>query len=154
MSCPFCTLPPERIIAENDLCVAIRDAYPVSEGHTLVIPKRHVETWFEATAEEQAGLMALVDVVRRRLSGAQAMARSSTSSSNFGDQDFAEAPVHLNARRRTPNGYNIGINVGEAAGQTVMHLHVHVIPRYLGDVEDPTGGVRGVIPGKANYRKM
>ncbi len=121
--CPFCTGPPAAWVAANDLAFAIRDRFPVSPGHTLVIPKRHVPTWFDATVAEQHALLALVDVVRRDLDG--------------GDPK--------------PDGYNIGVNVGVVAGQTVPHLHVHVIPRFAGDVPDPTGGVRFVIPHKANY---
>lgn len=122
MTSPFLDLPSSRWLASNDLAFAIRDGYPVSPGHTLIIPKRLVATWFEATAEEQAALMALVGVVKGQL-----------------DEEFQ------------PDGYNIGINAGEAAGQTVMHLHVHLIPRYVDDMSDPRGGVRGVIPEKQKY---
>lgn len=94
----------------------------MTRGHALVVPKRVVATWFEATREERIAIMDLIDEVKGRLDA-----------------------------EHTPDGYNIGINAGEAAGQTVMHLHVHVIPRYRGDVEDPRGGVRHVIPGKGNY---
>jgi superfamily II DNA or RNA helicase/diadenosine tetraphosphate (Ap4A) HIT family hydrolase len=120
---PFLDLPASAWVASNALAFAIRDKYPVSPGHTLVVPRREVAMWFEATPEEQAALFALVAEVRARLD--------------------AEAPK--------PDGYNIGINVGEAAGQTVHHLHVHVIPRYRGDMDDPRGGVRHVIPGRGNY---
>ena len=120
--CPFCTLANERIVASNELAVVIRDGFPVSPGHTLVVPKRHVASWFDVTPEEQLAIMSLL----------------------------AQAKQHLDAEH-APAGYNIGINCGEAAGQTVIHLHVHVIPRYRGDVPDPTGGVRHVIPGKGNY---
>jgi diadenosine tetraphosphate (Ap4A) HIT family hydrolase len=113
-----------RIVAEEGLAVAIRDAFPVSPGHTVVIPRRHVASWFDATPDERVALMALVDEVKAKL----------------------DAEFH-------PDGYNIGINVGEAAGQTVMHLHVHVIPRFAGDVDDPRGGVRFVIPARGNYRR-
>jgi diadenosine tetraphosphate (Ap4A) HIT family hydrolase len=119
---PFLRLPPEAWVAQNELCFAIRDGFPVTPGHTLVVPRRLVATWFDATLEEQHALLALVGVVRAEL-----------------ERSFC------------PAGYNIGINVGVAAGQTVMHLHVHVIPRYDGDVPDPRGGVRHVIPGKGNY---
>ena len=121
-SCPFCTVPADRVVAATDLTVTIRDAYPVSPGHTLVITRRHVETFFEATADEQAAVLLAV----------------------------ALAKVDLD-REHQPAGYNIGINVGVVAGQTVMHVHVHVIPRYPGDVADPRGGVRHVIPGKGYY---
>jgi diadenosine tetraphosphate (Ap4A) HIT family hydrolase len=117
--CPFCQIPPERIIAQNTHAFAIRDAYPVSPGHTLVIPRRHVGSFFDTTPEEKLALLALVDLV-----GAQ----------NAG-----------------PDGWNIGINDGPAAGQTVPHLHIHLIPRYAGDSPDPRGGVRWVMPDKARY---
>lgn len=122
MSSPFLSIPESRWVASNAHAFAIRDGFPVSPGHTLVIPRRLVATWFEATAEEQRAIFELVDVVRRGL----------------------DAELH-------PHGYNIGINVGAAAGQTVFHLHVHVIPRFTGDMADPRGGVRHVIPGKGNY---
>ena len=120
---PFLERDPRDWVASNGLAFAIRDAFPVSPGHTLVVPRRLIGSWFEATAEERAAIFELVDVVRRRL-------------------DASDNP---------PQGYNIGINVGAVAGQTVPHLHVHVIPRYSGDVADPRGGVRHVIPGKGNY---
>lgn len=122
--CPFCNPAPSAIIAENALAVALNDAYPVSPGHALIIPRRHIASWFEASAGEREALMALVDDVKESL-----------------DRD------------RRPDGYNIGVNVGAAAGQTVMHLHLHLIPRFSGDVDDPTGGVRFVMPARANYRR-
>ncbi len=117
----FLDRPASDRVAENDLAFALRDGFPVSPGHTLVIPKRLVPTWFDATPDEQRALFALVGDVKRSLDASHA-----------------------------PDGYNIGINVHPAAGQTVMHLHVHVIPRYQGDVDDPTGGVRFVIPAQGN----
>ena len=124
MSSPFLERPESDWIASNALAFAIFDGYPVSPGHALVIPRRLVPTWFDASLEEQRALMDLVEVVKARL-----------------DRDFA------------PDGYNIGINVGEAGGQTVWHLHVHLIPRYRGDMDDPRGGVRHVIPWKGNYKR-
>jgi diadenosine tetraphosphate (Ap4A) HIT family hydrolase len=120
--CPFCTLPPERIIDSNDLALVIRDGYPVSPGHTLVIPKRHIGSWFEITQAEQQALLDLL----------------------------AKAKAVLETEFK-PDGYNIGINDGPTAGQTVPHLHMHLIPRYKGDQEDPRGGVRWIIPEKAKY---
>jgi diadenosine tetraphosphate (Ap4A) HIT family hydrolase len=120
--CPFCTLPPERIIDSNDLALVIRDGYPVSPGHTLVIPKRHIGSWFEITQAEQQALLNLL----------------------------AKATVVLETEFK-PDDYNIGINDGPTAGQTVPHLHMHLIPRYEGDQEDPRGGVRWIIPEKAKY---
>lgn len=121
--CPFCFPNDDRIAFEDRLTRALWDAFPVSPGHLLLVPKRHVPTWFDATAEEQAALMAGVD---------------------RGRELIASHP-------KPPDGFNIGINVGQAAGQTVFHLHVHLIPRYEDDVPDPRGGIRHVIPGKANY---
>ena len=120
--CPFCTLPPERILARNEHGGILRDLYPVSPGHTLVIPWRHVGSFFDLTAEERAGLMALVEGTK----------------------------AALDAEHR-PDAYNLGLNDGPAAGQTVPHCHLHLIPRYVGDRDDPRGGVRWVIPGKAKY---
>ena len=122
MSSPFLQVPPSEWLASNALAFAIRDRFPVSPGHTLVIPKRLVPTWFDASHEEQLALLALVHEVK----------------------------LLLDAELR-PDGYNLGLNVGEAAGQTVFHLHLHVIPRFRGDVADPRGGVRHVIPSKGNY---
>lgn len=107
---------------EDELVLGLWDAYPVSEGHALVVTRRHVATWFDATADEQAAVMRGVEVARSEIE-----------------------------KTRKPDGYNVGFNAGEAAGQTVFHLHVHVIPRLRGDVVDPRGGVRWVIPAKAAY---
>lgn len=120
--CPFCGLAHDRFVWSDEHVVAIRDGYPVSPGHTLILPRRHVATWFDATLEEQHAIVRAVAVVRELLD-----------------------------RELRPAGYNVGFNAGEAAGQTVMHLHVHVIPRFRGDVDDPRGGVRGVIPAKQKY---
>jgi diadenosine tetraphosphate (Ap4A) HIT family hydrolase len=121
-NCPFCRLPDERVLRDCNLAVAIRDAYPVSPGHTLIIPKRHVGSFFDLTSAEREEMFRLLDLAKMAL-----------------DED-----LH-------PDGYNIGINDGLAAGQTVPHLHVHLIPRYEGDREDPRGGVRWVLPDKAAY---
>ena len=122
IDCPFCNPSEDEIVLANDLCYARYDKYPVSPGHLLLIPYRHIPTLFDATDDEQAALLALVREAKTLL-----------------DEHFH------------PDGYNVGVNVGPAAGQTVMHLHVHVIPRYAGDVEDPRGGVRGVVPERRVY---
>jgi diadenosine tetraphosphate (Ap4A) HIT family hydrolase len=122
MHCPFCQIPSERIIAQNEHAFAIRDAFPVSPGHTLIIPKRHVGSFFDATQEEKLDLLALLDEAKAVIDG-----------------------------EYQPASYNIGINDGAAAGQTVPHLHIHLIPRYTDDVEDPRGGVRWVVAEKARY---
>ena len=122
LNCPFCRPSPDDVMIDHELAYALYDRYPVNPGHMLVIPRRHVAGWFEATGPEQQALLAVLDRVKELLD-----------------------------ERYNPDGYNIGINMGEAAGQTVMHLHIHVIPRYKGDVGDPRGGVRGVIPEKQGY---
>lgn len=122
-SCPFCAVAgEERVFHAGELVFALWDGYPVSPGHALVIPRRHVAGWFDASPDEQAALMHGLEIARAAI-----------------------------LERYKPDGFNIGINVGEAAGQTVFHLHVHLIPRYAGDVDDPRGGVRHVIPTKARY---
>ena len=120
--CAFCTLPSARVIDENATTIAVRDGYPVSPGHTLLIPKRHAGSFFDLSEQERGELLALLDRAKLVL-----------------DDEFQ------------PQGYNIGINDGAAAGQTVPHLHVHLIPRFEGDLPDPRGGVRWVIPDKAKY---
>jgi len=107
---------------ESNLAVARVDNFPVSPGHALVTTRRHISSYFETTPEEVKELWQLVDKVKR----------------------------YLDIKHR-PTGYNVGINVGSDAGQTVMHMHIHVIPRYKGDMEDPRGGVRGVIPNRQKY---
>ncbi len=120
----FQAIPKGKWILENQTAFAVADGYPVTPGHSLVITKRVVPDWFSATTKEQADVMSLVNELKK----------------------------HLDATLQPkPTGYNVGFNAGEAAGQTVMHLHIHVIPRYAGDVPDPRGGVRHVIPGKGNY---
>lgn len=124
MSCPFCDIPAAERIIEGRLIVGVFDRFPLSPGHLLLLPRRHVETWFEATEEEQIALMRAVDDAVRM--------------------------IEAQADRR-PDGYNVGFNAGEAAGQTIMHFHLHVIPRFAGDVDDPRGGIRGAIPNKRIY---
>jgi diadenosine tetraphosphate (Ap4A) HIT family hydrolase len=120
--CPFCRVESSRVVAANDLAFVVRDQYPVSPGHSLVIPKRHVADWWSTAPQERAAIDALVDTVKEGL-----------------DREFS------------PAGYNVGFNDRAAAGQTVFHLHVHVIPRFEGDVDDPRGGIRHVLPARANY---
>jgi len=120
--CPFCYRDPDRVLAEDDLTVVYKDGFPVSPGHTVIIPKRHVATLFEASEAEQLALL-------KALNRAKAL---------------LDETHH-------PDGYNIGINHGQAGGQTVPHLHIHLIPRYNGDREDPRGGVRRVLPEKVKY---
>jgi len=123
-TCLFCSLDKKRHILANDEAYAIFDSYPISPGHSLIIPKRHISSFFDATREEQIALLDLVNEMQQVL-----------------------------INERNPDGFNVGINVGEAAGQTVMHLHIHLIPRYAGDQPDPRGGVRWIFPDKAAYWK-
>jgi diadenosine tetraphosphate (Ap4A) HIT family hydrolase len=122
VQCVFCQLPRERIVSENEHAILIEDGFPVSLGHSLVIPKRHMASFFEASAGELVAMLDLIDLARGALQ-----------------------------ERHQPDGFNIGINDGAAAGQTVPHLHIHLIPRYQGDQTDPRGGVRWVVPAKADY---
>ena len=121
-SCPFCNLPKEEILYSSNLVLTFHDRFPVSEGHTLIITKRHIPSFFDATEQERKEI----------------------------DVAIQEMKVYLDDKF-SPDGYNIGVNVGESAGQSVPHLHVHLIPRYIGDMENPRGGVRGVIPSKQSY---
>lgn len=120
--CIFCTLKDERVIGECGYTKTFIDNYPASPGHTLIVPKRHFATYFEATKEE---LLAIGEALQ--------------NAKKILDEEFS------------PDGYNIGVNNGQSAGQSVMHLHVHLIPRYQNDVKDPKGGVRWILKNKANY---
>lgn len=122
MSCPFCSITKDQIIKENELVYAIYDKYPVNQGHILIITKEHIKDYFEASPEVKKALFKLME----------------------------KCKIYLD-NKYNPDGYNIGLNCGKEAGQTIMHLHLHIIPRYEGDIEDPTGGVRGVIPQKRVY---
>ncbi len=119
----FESIPRSQWVGGDELVFAVLDAHPVSRGHTLVIPRRRIETWFDATPVELQAAARLVGAIRARL-----------------DEEYA------------PDGYNVGFNSGRAAGQTVFHAHLHVIPRYTGDVDDPSGGVRHAVIGKGHYR--
>lgn len=127
--CLFCQISGGKteveLFANFTHCYVIKDKFPVSEGHLLIIPHEHTENWFTASEEIRQDMMRALHLMKERL-----------------DLEYG------------PDGYNIGANCGEAAGQTVMHLHMHIIPRYLGDMADPKGGVRGVIPSKQKYCSM
>ncbi len=120
--CPFCRPDEDRIIFRSEWVKCIWDAYPLNLGHALLVPHRHITSWFDATHEEQVALTAAI-----------AQAKSAIED------------------RFSPQGYNVGFNDQEAAGQTVPHLHIHVIPRYMDDVPDPRGGIRNIIPALARY---
>jgi diadenosine tetraphosphate (Ap4A) HIT family hydrolase len=120
--CPFCNVPVEEVILSNDLAIARFDKFPVSTGHTLIIPVRHIQDIDEASDVEQKALWKLLQEVK-----------------TLSENEYA------------PDGFNIGINLGAAAGQSIPHLHIHLIPRYKGDMSEPLGGVRGVIPQKQKY---
>lgn len=122
-TCPFCNPDSEReLIVESATAYAMFDKFPVSMGHALIIPKKHCADYFDLTFKEQSACSFMLNTVRKIIS------------TTF-----------------NPDGFNVGINVGEAAGQTISHVHIHLIPRYQGDVKEPRGGVRGVIPEKKNY---
>lgn len=122
--CLFCT-DPQGVSLDNELAYSARDSFAASPGHSLVIPKRHVASFFDLTAEEINACMELIAEERKLL-----------------DAEFS------------PDGYNIGVNIGPAAGQSIFHVHIHIIPRYKGDVENPQGGVRHVIPKKGHYTRQ
>ena len=124
INCPFCQLDSSDQLFSNELAIVIVDGFPVSRGHSLIIPRRHFPSLFEATEEERAALWELLDQTREHL-----------------------------LTRYHPDSFNIGINDGISAGQTVMHLHIHIIPRYTGDTADPRGGIRWILPDKAPYWK-
>ena len=120
-ACIFCT-PDRPLLCSSDLAVAFPDAFPISPGHALVVPRRHVVTLFDMTEAEYTECFLLVLKVKALL-----------------------------AKQHSPDGFNVGANVGEAGGQSVWHAHIHVIPRFKGDTPEPRGGVRNVIPRLANY---
>jgi diadenosine tetraphosphate (Ap4A) HIT family hydrolase len=122
--CPFCSIKQDKMIAQDSLTFTVRDTLPVSPGHTLILPKRHIASIFEATKEEVAALWAALQQARSGL-----------------------------LKEFSPDGFNIGINDGLASGQTILHLHIHIIPRYKGDMPDPRGGIRWIFPDKAIYWK-
>jgi len=125
-NCFFCRMlkndTKKEILAQNELAVIIRDTRPVSDGHSLIIPRRHVSSFFDTSPEERMALMDLLDLTKEDL-----------------DREFS------------PDDYNVGINDGPLAGQSIPHLHIHLIPRYRGDKDDPRGGVRWIISDKAKY---
>jgi len=120
--CPFCAPETERVFYESELVVGLWDRYPVSPGHALLVPRRHIAGWFDASSDDHQALIVALEAAKREIE-----------------------------KTHRPGGYNIGVNSGEAAGQTVPHLHVHLIPRYKGDLDDPRGGVRNLVPDKARY---
>ncbi|MEG0549340.1 MAG: HIT family protein [Coprobacillus sp.] len=120
MNCLFCER--KSYVIDNEYGYVIYDENPVSLGHMLIIPKRHVQDFFEADEKLKIELIKLLDQAKEILNN-----------------------------KYYPEGYNIGMNCGEVAGQSIMHLHIHLIPRYKGDTENPKGGIRGVIPEKMNY---
>ncbi|MBN2252176.1 MAG: HIT family protein [Kosmotogaceae bacterium] len=124
--CIFCDIAgrEEMHVFSNDLIFGLNDKTPVTKGHMLLIPKRHVESYFDLTEQEMVEIGKALKDMKRLI-----------------DREYG------------PDGYNVGVNVGKGGGQTIFHVHVHLIPRYLGDVENPVGGVRNVIPNKGNYKK-
>jgi ATP adenylyltransferase len=123
MRCVFCTMNKEQIVGSNTLAYVVRDTSPVTPLHTLILPKRHLADYFDLDADEKRAI----------------------------DDLLEESRMGILACDPTVGGFNIGVNVGVVAGQTIFHCHVHLIPRRPGDVANPRGGVRAVIPGKADY---
>lgn len=121
--CPFCSLNEENKIISGDLAFVVEDSSPVTKHHSLIIPKRHFSSFFEITNKELLEINKLIKARKKQ----------------------------IEEKDPTVEGFNVGINIGKAAGQSVFHLHVHLIPRRVGDLENPKGGVRGVIPEKQNY---
>ena len=121
--CLFCSITQERIVLENDLAYAVRDGFPVTEMHSIIIPKRHIQDYFDLTTDELLACDHLIRSLKQEISNLD----------------------------NSVNGFNIGMNAGESAGQTIFHCHIHLIPRREGDVENPQGGVRGVISSKQHY---
>ncbi len=122
--CIFCQnfIPNKKPLLQNKFAIAYFDEFPVSKGHILIISKRHATTFFDLTKEEQISLITLLNECKEYID-----------------------------KKYNPDGYNVGLNCGEFAGQSVMHVHMHLIPRYKGDVSNPRGGIRGIIPNKKNY---
>ncbi len=121
-SCPFCSIPIGDIVDENEYAVAVRDRCPVSEGHTLIVTKRHVDDYFKLSKKEKNETLALLEKMKRMM-----------------DSELS------------PDGYNVGMNIGEAAGQKILHVHIHLIPRVKGCTGTPRGSVKGVIRHKMSY---
>ena len=126
VNCPLCSQKDIVIddgrAVENELAYVLTDTNPVSLGHCLIVPRRHVAEFFQATKEEKIAIFELIDQMKEIID-----------------------------KKHSPDGYNIGVNIGKAAGQSVPHIHIHMMPRYTGDIENPRGGVRGVIPSKQKY---
>lgn len=123
--CLFCNINKKDIEEENNLSYASYDSYPVSKNHCLIIPKRHVSEYFDLTKEEIMACNDLISIMKNKIM----------------------------SEDKSVKGFNIGVNSGKVAGQSIMHCHIHLIPRRVGDVENPQGGVRGVIPSKQHYTR-
>jgi diadenosine tetraphosphate (Ap4A) HIT family hydrolase len=124
-TCPFCSPRPEMVLIEGVVATALLDGFPLNPGHVLIVPRRHVASWFDTTGPERVEMLSLADDARRLL-----------------------------VKKHAPDAFNLGINDGSAAGQTIAHVHLHLIPRHVGDVPDPRGGVRWIFPDRAAYWGM
>lgn len=158
MGCTFCNIyqKKEGIIFESQYFFTQYDRFPVSPGHSEIVPKRHVASLFDLTKDEWGELQSTVSDLAK-LIGQTDFTRlyQSYIDNPLNDKSVKFCKIMLNhiGIKKKPEAYNIGINEGEAAGRTIDHLHIHLIPRFLGDVEDYVGGVRHIIPGMGNYRK-
>ena len=123
--CLFCNIKESGLVKENDLAYASYDSYPVSEGHCLIIPKRHVKDYFNLSNDE---IIACNDLIK-------------------------EIKNEIIKKDNSVKGFNVGSNAGKISGQSILHCHIHLIPRRAGDVENPQGGVRSVIPSKQHYKR-
>lgn len=154
--CTFCGIYADktRVVYENAHFFAQFDAFPVSPGHAEVIPKRHVVSLFDLTAEEWAGLKpAISDVVKliEKTDFRELYEKFMKNPVNDTSLWYCSQMLRHAGLGRKPDGYNVGLNEGEAAGRTIHHLHLHIIPRYFGDVRDRIGGIRNVIPKMGDY---
>jgi len=157
--CPFCHPDPRRLVAESPLALTLRDAFPLTPGHTLIVPRRHFANLFDATGEEIAAIWQALGRAAADLGACPALpdqvfpaADARAGAGPAGGPPAATQLAGTPGRPGSaPTGFNVGVNVGRAAGQTVMHLHVHLIPRVPGDQPDPRGGIRRIFPERADY---
>jgi diadenosine tetraphosphate (Ap4A) HIT family hydrolase len=153
--CPFCKIDKEKIIYENKYFYAIFDEFPVSPGHVLVIPKKHCNSILDLKEKEFLSLRSTIKEVIKKIKRKNlklVYERMLQNPLNKKSKWFCEKVLKNRFLNKMPDGFNIGINEGKAAGQTIDHLHIHIIPRFFGDVKNPIGGIRNIIPKMGNYK--